>query len=180
MRTFIAIDIPEQIKEKITEIQKKLPEFKGNFTEEDNLHLTLKFLGEIDKGKIEEIKDKLKEIKYNPFEAEIDSMGVFDNRKSGKYEQSIIAWLHVKNCDGLQKKVDEILSGLFEKEKRFMSHLTIARIKNLKDKKEVIKRLYEINIPKMKFYVNTFNLKESILTSKGSIYKDIEIYKLEI
>ena len=47
MRTFIAVDIPENVKEEIIKIQDKLPEFVGKLTELENLHLTLKFLGEI-------------------------------------------------------------------------------------------------------------------------------------
>lgn len=177
MRTFIAIDIPEEIKEKIIDIQKKLPEFKGKLTERENLHLTLKFLGEVDENKIEKIKEKLREIKFNPFKTEIDSLGVFDNRKSHKYEQSLIVWLHMKNCDALQEQIDSKLERLFEKEKRFMSHLTIARVKSVKNKKDFTEKLYKINVPKMNFYVDSFILKESKLTEKSSIYKDIEIYK---
>jgi 2'-5' RNA ligase len=180
MRTFIAIDIPEEIKKEIVKIQKQIPEFKGKLTEKENLHLTLKFLGEASEYNVQKIKEKLREIEYNPFEAEIDSLGFFDNRKSNKYEQPFIVWLHIKNCDELQKQIDSKLERLFEKEKRFMSHLTIARVKNVKNKKEFTEKLYEINIPKMKFYVNSFSLKESILTAKGSIYKDIEVYNLEI
>ena len=177
MRTFIAIDIPEEIKEKIIGIQKQLPEFKGKLTEFENLHLTLKFLGEISKEKIEKVKEKLGEIRFNPFETEIDSLGIFDNRKSNKYEQSLIVWLHMKNCDELQKQIDSKLERLFAKEKRFMSHLTIARVKSVENKKEFTEKLYKINIPKMNFYINNFILKESVLTPKGSIYKDIGIYK---
>ncbi|OGJ12770.1 2'-5' RNA ligase [Candidatus Pacearchaeota archaeon RBG_19FT_COMBO_34_9] len=180
MRCFIAIEIPEEIKKEIIKIQKQLPEFRGKFTEKENLHLTLKFLGEIDEEKLGEIRERLKEIKFGHFETEIDSIGIFDNRKSNKYEQSIIVWLHMKNCNELQKQIDSKLERLFEKEKRFMSHLTIARVKSVRDKKVFTERLYEINIPKMKFYVNSFSLKESILTAKGSVYNDVEVYNLKI
>ena len=61
MRTFIAIDIPDSIKNEIIKIQNSLPEFIGKKTEKENLHLTLKFLGEIDEEKIELIKKELRE-----------------------------------------------------------------------------------------------------------------------
>ncbi|MDD5012138.1 MAG: RNA 2',3'-cyclic phosphodiesterase [Candidatus Nanoarchaeia archaeon] len=180
MRTFIAIDIPEKIKKEVLKIQEQLPPFEGKKTEFENLHLTLKFLGEVSDDKIEKVKEKLREIQFNPFETEIDSLGFFDNRKSNKYEQSLIVWLHMKNCDELQKQVDSKLERLFEKEKRFMSHLTIARVKSVENKKKFTEKLYKINIPKMNFYVNNFILKESVLTSPGSIYKNIEIYRGKI
>ena len=153
MRTFISLDIPEEIKKEITKIQSQLLEFIGKKTETENLHLTLKFLGEIDEKKIEKVKKRLREIKFEKFETEVDSIGVF----SEKFIR--IVWLHLSNCDELQKEIDEKLKDLFEKEKRFMSHLTIARVKNVKDKKIFLGKL-----------------KESVLSEKGPIYGTIEEY----
>ncbi len=174
MRTFISIDIPESVKEQIVRIQEQLPEFKGKFTETENLHLTLKFLGEISQEKIEDIKKKLREINFSRFEAKIDAIGVF----SQKFVK--IVWLHLTNCEELQKKIDENLFELgFEKEKRFMSHLTIARVKSLKNKKEFLESLKEIRISKINFIVNNFKLKESVLKEKGPQYNIIQEYFLD-
>ncbi len=172
MRTFISIDIPEEFYEEIRKIQDLLPEFRGKKTEPENLHLTLKFLGEINDEKVEEVRKKLREIKFEKFETEIDSIGVF----SEKFVR--VVWLHLSNCDDLQKKIDEVLKGLFDKEKRFMSHLTIARIKYVEDKKKFIKQLKKIEIPKINFIIDDFRLKESVLTSEGPAYKTLEKYKL--
>lgn len=171
MRTFIAIEIPEEIKKEIVKIQEKLPDFIGKKTEIENLHLTMKFLGEVDEKKIEEVKERLMEIKLNSFETEINLIGVFSGR---------IIWIGMKNCDELQREIDEKLSGLFEKEDRFMGHLTIARVKSIKNKKEFLDKINRVVLPKMKFEVKNFNLKKSILTEKMPIYEDIEVYNLEI
>ncbi len=171
MRIFIAIDIPENIKKEILRIQNSLPKFNGKKTEYENLHLTLKFLGEIDGKEIEKIKQKLRKIKLNKFEAEINSIGMFSDR---------IIWLGIKNCDELQKEIDSSLSELFEKEDRFMGHLTIARIKEIKEKKLFLNELKKLKISQIKFIVNEFNLKKSKLSKNGPIYENIEAYKLEI
>ncbi len=172
MRTFIAIDIPEEIKKEIVKVQEQLPEFKGKLTERENLHLTLKFLGEVDEKKAEEIKLRLREIKSKKIESEIDSIGIFSE------EFIKIIWLHMANCEKLQKEIDNGLKELFEKEKRFMGHLTIARVKKIKDKKKFISELNKIKIPSMKFTINNFELKKSVLTEKGSIYETLETYNL--
>lgn len=172
MRCFISIEIPENIKEKIIGIQEQLPEFKGKLTEFENLHLTLKFLGEVNSEKIEEVRKRLREIKFKEFYTQLDKIGFFDNEDRG------VIWLHATNCDDLQKEIDYKLEGLFEKEKRFMSHLTIARVKSVRDKKKFLENLKKIKTPKMKFIINSFNLKKSILMEKGPIYEDIEVYKL--
>ena len=173
MRTFISIDMPEEIAREIKKIQDKLPEFFGKKTELENLHLTLKFLGEINEQKIEEVKNKLSEIKFNKFKTEIDSIGIF----SEKFVR--IVWLHLKSAENLQKEIDEKLKDLFEKEKRFMSHLTIARVKSLKDKEKFLEELKMIKIPKIKFVVDKFKLKKSVLTSAGPVYETLEEYGLD-
>ncbi len=171
MRIFIAIDIPDRIKKEITKIQEQLPYFKGKKTEFYNLHLTLKFLGEIDDKTFLEVKKRLKQVKLNSFESEIDSIGIFSDR---------IIWMGIKNCEKLQKEIDEKLKGLFEEEKRFMGHLTIARIRNMEDKKKFLSELKKIKVFPMKFAVKEFILKESILTKQKPIYENLENYELGI
>ncbi len=171
-RVFISINIPDEIKEKIKKIQEELPEFKGKRTELENLHLTLKFLGEIDEKKIAEVKEKLKEIKFKIFETEIDSIGIF----SPKFIK--IIWLHLTNCEDLQKKIDDKLENLFRKENRFMGHLTIARVKHLRDKVKFLEELEKIKIEKIKFRMGKFYLMESKLTAEGPKYSILEEYIL--
>ena len=172
VRCFIAIDIPENIKKESLKIQNQIPEFIGKKTEKENLHLTLKFFGEIDENRIELIKDKLREINLEKFETEIDSIGIF----SEKFIR--IVWLYLSNCETLQEKIDNSLKNLSEPEKRFMSHLTIARIKSIKDKNEFIKKLEKLKITKIKFIVDNFKLKKSILKPEGPVYEDLEKFSL--
>ncbi len=171
MRLFIAIDLPESIKEDIKKIQEQLPEFRGKKTEFENLHLTLKFLGEVDEETFKEVKRKLKRIRMDAFEAELNSIGIFSDR---------IIWLGITNCNELQKEIDEKLTGIFEKEERFMGHLTIARARDMGNKKSFLNQLRKIKLPKMKFKIDKFILKKSILTEQKPIYEDMEIFRLGI
>ncbi|HLC86920.1 MAG TPA: RNA 2',3'-cyclic phosphodiesterase [Candidatus Nanoarchaeia archaeon] len=172
-RTFISIDIPENIKKEIKKIQDSLLDFKGKKTEPENLHLTLKFLGEINDKKVESVKEKLKSIRFNKFETEAVSLGVFS-------ENFIrIVWIHLINCEELQKEIDNKLSEVgFAQEDRFMGHLTIARIKHTENKAEFLENIKRIKLPKIKFSVDKFRLKSSILTSEGPVYKTLGEYKL--
>lgn len=172
MRTFISIKLPQKVLMKVEEIQEKLPEFIGRKTELKNLHLTLKFFGEISLDKIEEIKSRLSNIHFNKFEADIKDIGFFDNPNQG------IIWLGITNCEGIQKEIDNLLEGLFEKERRFMGHLTIARVKSIQDKKKFLEILKEIKIPNMFFIVDKVYLIESKLKKDGPDYRDIEEYNL--
>ena len=178
MRVFISIDIPQSIKDKIMEVQSKLPEFEGKLTEEGNFHLTLKFLGEVNNKQIEKIKSLLKEIKFPQFETKLSNLGFFDNLKSSKYKQRQIIWISMTNCEKLQKLIDEKLKGLFKKEQRFMGHLTIARLKKLNNKNLFLKNLVNISIPEISFKVKHFELKQSTLREKGPKYITLEQYNL--
>lgn len=179
VRAFISIELPKNIIKEIDKIQKQLPEFKGKKTESENLHLTLKFLGNIDEDILNEVKRRLRDIKLKKFLVEISDLGVFDNRKSRKYEQQIIIWIKLTNCGALQKEIDEMLSGFFEKERRFMGHITIGRVKSMKNKKNFLKELKKIKISSgLEFEVKNFKLKKSILSSKGPKYETIEEYSL--
>lgn len=134
-RVFIAIDFPDEIVKEIARVQEAVSgaKFTGKMTELENLHLTLKFLGEIDEEKLEKVKEKLREIKFKEMELKLGKIGTFDFRGKPK-----IVWVKV-NGEGiweLQKAIDEKMHELgFKMEERFMSHLTIARIRYVKDKK---------------------------------------------
>ena len=140
VRCFIGIKFPEEILKEIEKIQKKLPAFEGKTTKKEKLHLTLKFLGEIEQNKINETIERLKLMKFSQFESYLGEIGVFTP------EFIKIIWIKVegKELFELQKDVDEKLSGLFEKEKRFMSHLTIARVKSIRDKKKFLEELNKL------------------------------------
>ncbi|PIN77246.1 RNA 2',3'-cyclic phosphodiesterase [Candidatus Woesearchaeota archaeon CG10_big_fil_rev_8_21_14_0_10_34_12] len=171
MRVFIAIEIPNEVREEIVNFQKELEKkklFFGKFTEKENLHLTLKFLGEVDETGVEEIKKKLKEIQFPRFKVCLGNGGVFSE------DFVRIIWVQIlgNGIFELQKEIDESLRDLFEREKRFMSHLTIARVKSIKDKKLLLDELGKIKFD-FEFGVKKFFLKKSTLTEKGPTYENL-------
>jgi len=175
-RCFISIELPEQIIDYIRELQKELKQkdlFSGKFTEPENLHLTLKFLGEINEEKIEKVKEKLSEIRFNEFEAESSNLGVFSERFIR------IIWIKLEHCEKLQEEIDKKLSGLFPAEEKFMGHLTLARVKKVNDRKALLDFIKDKKISKVRFKVSTFFLKESQLTPEGPIYKTLKEFWLK-
>lgn len=173
MRTFIALKFPPKVLMQIKEIQDVLPECSGKKTELKNLHLTLKFLGEVPSDKLEEIKSRLRNVKFIQFESEIKEIGFFDKQERG------ILWLRITNCENLQKEIDKSLEGLYEKENRFMGHLTIERTGNILDKKKFMENIKKIKIPKMFFMIDKFYLVCSKLKKEGPTYTVLEEYNLD-
>jgi len=171
MRAFIAFEIPEEVKKVLIEAQNQLEKAKLSLTKD--FHLTLKFLGEVDETKVEEIRKRLGEIKFNSFETSLTDIGVFPGENSIR-----VVWVGLNDPESkiasLQKEVDsktEILG--FKKDIRFHPHLTLARVKFVSDKQGFAKNLKEIKIEKKAFQVTEFKLIKSILTPEGPIYEDI-------
>ncbi len=179
-RCFIALDLPREAINEIKRIQdiiKKKNLFAGKFIEPENLHLTLKFLREIDEEKVREVKERLKEIKFDGFESGLGEVGVFSSRYKG-YVRVIWIKLNGKGVFDLQEQIDETLSGLFEPEFRFMSHITIARVKHVFNRRRFLDYVKSIKIKKIRFDIDRFFLKKSELFADGPVYEDLEIYRL--
>ena len=136
------------------------------------MHLTLKFLGEIEDEAINDAKKRLSSITHPPFELTLKDVGVF----SQKFIK--IIWVKVSDVP-LQPLVDSCLSDIFEPENRFMGHITIARVKKIMDKNSLLKLIDTTIVNEVSFLVNEFNLIQSILTKRAPIYKHIKKYKLE-
>ena len=186
MRLFFAIDIDETIRLRIDEFVFKNYHLLGNnklsWVKKDNLHITLKFLGETKENILPKINDRVFDCikKYKKFRIEIKDLGVFP-----KVSLTKVLWLGVKDNTGeLTSLFSEIENQMFElnfeKEKRpFKPHLTIARVRminNLDKIKFFIEKFKEINFGFSE--VKEIKLYQSILKSDGSEYKVIERYPL--
>lgn len=174
MRCFIAIEVPEEVRKELTKMQELLKSgnIRAKFVEPENLHITLKFLGEITGAKAEKIKDLLRQIKMQPFKAKLDSLGVFTMKNPR------VIWadmLPIEQITGLQWHIDHILEKLgFDKEKRFEAHIALARVKEIKDMRSFLENMKKIKIKPVEFEIKGFVLKKSTLTQERPIYEDIE------
>ena len=136
MRVFIAIDIDDKIRKAIADLQKqiasKVDVKKGDvkWVEPNNIHLTLKFLGEISDEQLEEVSEIVKTVAsaHNKFTLDIESVGSFGGRSAK------IVWVGAgKGTDALlalQKDLDDLLaqSGYPKEEREFSAHLTLCRV----------------------------------------------------
>ena len=179
MRCFIAIDLPTEVKEELSKIQESIPKDIAKFklVEKENLHLTMRFLGEISDGDITKVKEALKSLNYKKFTAALDKTGVFPSLSHIK-----ILWVGLepeKQIKELRDNIEKVLAKAdFPKDERFEAHLTIARVKSIKDKTAFAKRVKEIRAKPLHFDINSIKLKKSTLTDQGPIYEDVFEIKL--
>jgi len=176
MRLFIAIKIPENIKDYIVKIQENIdnPINKIRFVKKEQIHLTLKFLGEVQPNNLEIIKENLKKITFIKFSVNLDNIGVFPSESYIR-----VIWVGLKPEEPileLQRNIDETLKKLFSEEKNFKTHITLARVKHIENKEIFINKLKNMEIENIKFDINDFKLVKSTLTPKGPIYEDLEVF----
>ncbi|MFA4661957.1 RNA 2',3'-cyclic phosphodiesterase [Pyrococcus kukulkanii] len=182
MRAFIAIDVSEEVRDAIVKAQDFIgtKEAKIKFVERENLHITLKFLGEITQEQAEEIKKVLAEIakRHKKHEVRVKGIGVFPNPNYVR-----VIWAGVENDEGIKAIAQDIereLSKLgFKKDKEFVAHVTIGRVKFVKDKLGLAMKLKELaNEDFGTFRVEAIELKKSTLTPKGPIYETLARFEL--
>jgi 2'-5' RNA ligase len=184
MRTFIAVELPDEVRKNIIELINELKEVKSEvkWVEEKNLHLTLKFLGWVEDQKIEEVirltQEAVKE--KGRFKIKLEDLGTFPSGKSPR-----VIWVGV--TEGKEKLINlaESLEKLFtqagfrSEEREFSAHVTIGRIK---EKKGVDKLKEKIESYKRPFFgvavVDHLQIMKSTLTPKGPIYEIIKEVKL--
>lgn len=168
MRLFIAIKIvpnPE-----LYDILSKLGTY-GKVVWVENIHLTLKFLGEVmDPSKI---ISSLELIKFKSFDLELRGMGAFPNERKAR-----ILFLRAFPEDILSSLADEtdIVTKEISRDHRFTPHITLLRIRNYADLKNIIDEYKNKYFLKQK--VDHFSLFKSTLTPKGPIYEELKKFQL--
>jgi 2'-5' RNA ligase len=178
MRCFISIEIPSEIKSALIELQNdlRIAEADVAWTNPDNVHLTLKFLGEIDKKLISEVEKVCLETiaDMRPFKLSINGTGVFPNTRHPR-----VLWVglggEIESLERLQEQLDERLAGIgFDnEEKDFQPHLTVGRIRSNKNLRELLTRSDSYTLPAFSFVVQEIVLMKSDLLPSGACYTEL-------
>ena len=174
MRLFIAVPVPEPVKDVLVSVQKKLKCAKIVLVKKNAMHVTLKFLGEVSDSKVDEIKKQLSSVEFAACKMQLDPVGVFPAAGSPR-----VVWAGLKpkqKLVELHQHIEQALAGLFPAGEHFHVHITLARVKFVENKKEFKELLKTISVPAVGFEVNSFELVKSTLTPEGPVYKTIGVY----
>jgi RNA 2',3'-cyclic 3'-phosphodiesterase len=187
MRVFIAIDIDDKIRKAIADLQKqivsKVDVKKGDlkWVEPNNIHLTLKFLGEISDEQLEEVKEITNTVAqaHQKFTLEIESVGSFGGRSAK------VVWVGAgKGTDALlalQKDIDDLLAqaGYPKEEREFSAHLTLCRVNHPMAGIKMGEAIAQFSHLKLgAIAADAICVYQSQLTPQGPIYTMIADFKL--
>ncbi|MCR5023232.1 MAG: RNA 2',3'-cyclic phosphodiesterase [Lachnospiraceae bacterium] len=166
MRLFIAIQFPERVKNALLYLQQDMKDcgMKGNYTKEENLHLTLAFIGEYKDP--EAVMDALDSIDLEPFYIELDGFGNYGD----------LYWAGIKESTELKntvKRIRHVLAdnGIPFDKKKFSPHITVLRKASFTGNPDSFK----IYVPDEKMKVDSISLMRSDRGKSGMIYTEIGI-----
>ena len=189
IRSFIAIELPDEVRSALAELQTELQTNKPpqvKWVGPYGIHLTLKFLGNIATAKISDVTGAIEQASrgFSPLSLEVKGLGVFPN-----FQRVRVVWVgvggDVDRLKQLQQRIDSNLVPLgFGRESRpFTPHLTLARVREKATPTEqqhlgqlIAGARFETA---HRFTAESINLMQSQLTTEGAIYRQITTISLK-
>ena len=175
-RLFVAIDLPEDLRKTVSDIGRDLPGARRVPTEQ--LHLTLRFIGEVGDETLTAVRSALAGISGMPFPLTLRGVGHFP---PGRHPR--VLWVGIEESAPLlelQKKVELALidAGIPPEERKFSPHLTLARLKETPSAKVAALEERYASFAAGPFPVKEFHLYASSLTREGALHTRIQTYPL--
>jgi RNA 2',3'-cyclic 3'-phosphodiesterase len=174
-RLFVAIDLPGPLKADLARFTPELPVARWVGAEE--LHLTLRFIGEVDPETCSAIKTALSGISFAAFPLTLRGVGHFPPNRRPR-----VLWVGMDPCDRLVQLQLELELALIETgipadERRFSPHITLARLKETPPAAVNGFEIRHSDLACPPFEVSEFILYSSVLTQQGAIHKKEAVYR---
>jgi RNA 2',3'-cyclic 3'-phosphodiesterase len=187
-RTFVAVAVPEEVRAKLVaaqhDLQTVLPRKAAAWAQPDNMHLTLRFLGNVAAARVLELTNKLRAALtgFGALELICERLGCFPDLR---FPRVVWAWVHdeAERLPQLQLRIEAVVGEFAEKpaESRFVGHITLARPKQIKrPEAERLARFVEGAVGRTfgRWQAKEGLLLRSELSSAGSKYEELAGFPL--
>ena len=182
MRLFVAIDLSDEIKNYIAETMKQFrnDDFDIKFVKPVNLHLTVKFLGDIHEDSLHDIENRISDILKNvkQFKISLETMGYFGNPNNIR-----VIWIGIKEgretIAGIMRELNENLKHIRDETREPSPHLTLGRVKSGRNKDKLLEKIVSFGNRKFgEMDVSSLALKSSELQKEGPSYRDVKLFHM--
>ena len=184
MRAFLSVDLPDELATPFSKVQEVLQGAEGlNFTDPEQAHVTLKFLGKVPADDVDDVIDAVAaavdEADVEPFETNVTGLGVFPS-----LDYISVVWVGVDGGAVELSALHEALEaattdlGYAPEEHEFTPHFTLARMNDARGKDVVQDAVRNHNPEVGTFTIDEVRLKESHLTEDGPEYETVESFEL--
>jgi len=183
MRLFIAVGLTEEIRRRAVEVINQLKglDIDVKFTEPENLHFTLKFLGEVHEQGVKEIESAISAaIKdFKPFRVSVEGLGYFGSPRHVKTLWIDTASPGREELVKLASRLNAGLDHVRHEDREPKPHLTIGRVRSGRNREALLAKLAEMKHVKLgEMDVKLVKLKQSVLSREGPHYTDIKVFEL--
>lgn len=149
--------------------------------ERENLHFTVKFLGEIPDSLVDEVDRRLRTLAMHRMEVDVRGLGAFPDVRRPRVVWAGVAPQDAKAISRSGQQVIDALEGIGESDERgFHPHITVARVRSPKNHEALVAVLRDCSTKEFgRTPITALKLKSSSLTPKGPTYRDIKEYALQ-
>jgi 2'-5' RNA ligase len=180
MRVFIAVDLPNEIRKALSDVERELRPLTNNvrWVAPESIHITLKFIGEIPEKRFEDIDEAVTGLTWKSFTVTVRGVGFFPGTRSPRV---FWAGMEAPTMQGLAERLDTRMERLgFEKEKRaFRPHITLARASHSRIQSSLVSAAAKYEQHEFgSFVVDRMFLIKSTLKPSGAVYEKLKEYLL--
>ena len=182
MRAFVALEISGRAADSLVDFEKELLAAGADIktVERENLHLNLKFLGDVTEAQAAEVQSRLGSLALKGAEAVVRGVGAFPSPSRPRVVWAGVAHEHEGQVTQIAQQVIESLEGIGERDDRpFRAHVTLGRVRsgrNIRELGELLRKNSGREFGTVS--LSEVKLKSSVLTPEGPVYRDIGVFRL--
>ena len=185
-RVFCAFELPQVLRSRIEkhsqQVREAVPEAAASWSRPDNIHLTMKFFGNVDEARVPSISDALVRVveELSTIKISVGGTGVFPRPSRPQ-----VLWIGIDDISGalaeVQKRLEDECAreGFLKEDRAFRPHLTIARLRKPNNANRLAEAHLQAEFPPTDLILNELVLFRSELSPKGSRYTSLSRHRLQ-
>jgi 2'-5' RNA ligase len=183
LRAFLAFEVSPEVRENLMKVEEELKQTRADIklVERENLHFTVKFLGEIPESMVEEVDKRMRTLALRRMEVGVRGLGAFPDARRPRVVWAGVSPQDLASISSSGQQVIDALEGVGESDERdFHPHITVARVRSPKNLEALASAIRESSAKEFgSSMITALKLKSSSLTPNGPTYRDIKEYNLQ-
>jgi len=175
--------VSPEVRENLMRIEEELRQTRADIklVDRENLHFTVKFLGEIPESMVEEVDTRIRALALRRMEVGVRGLGAFPDLRRPRVVWAGVAPQDIPSISNSGQKVIDALEGIGESDDRgFHPHITVARVRSPRNLESLASVIRECSSKEFgRSTISALKLKSSDLTPSGPIYRDVKEYSLQ-
>ncbi len=172
-----------EVRENLMRVEEDLRQTRADvkLVERENLHFTVKFLGDIPESMVEEVDRRIRPLALRRMEVGVRGLGAFPDLRRPRVVWAGVAPQDVPSLSSSGQQVIDALEGIGESDDRgFHPHITVARVRSPRNLETLASVIRECSAKEFgRSTISALKLKSSDLTPSGPIYRDVKEYSLQ-